>query len=506
MPLPAVASASQKTPVLVPSRSHAHPWPRMFLFTISLLLLASGELHAQTTPPENDRAGAEASELRELRRAVRELQVEVAELRRELDSRGIADAGITSAAAPAADSAPALPLEAPADRNNSAAPAKEESALSALDFLRRTDIEVGVDTYYGFNFNYPIGRVNLLRAYDVSSNAFSLNQANIILKQDPNPTAGRRFGARLDLQFGQATETLQGNPSNEPRPDVYRNVFQAYGTYVFPAGNGLSLDVGKFASSLGYETNYSKDQFNYSRSYWFDFLPFYHMGARVNYKVNDLASFGYWIVNGTQQVEPFNGFKDQFFGLVLAPTKTINWTLNYYLGQEHPDVVFFPNGGAPPNSPTFQGLAFQPIPNAPNGRLHIFDTYVSWQSTPKLTFVLEGDYVVERLRKESVPSTVWGGAAYFEYRFTPKDAMAARSEYLADPQGLYSGKNEALKEITITYGHKMIAGFLVQTEFRRDFSNQPVFLTDALGVFSKHQNTATVGLIWWWGNRKTETW
>jgi hypothetical protein len=65
---------------------------------------------------------------------------------------------------------------------------------------------------------------------------------------------------------------------------VYRNIFQAYGTYVLPLGGGLTVDFGKWASSLGAEGNYTKDQMNYSRSYWFDFLPFYHMGARLNYK------------------------------------------------------------------------------------------------------------------------------------------------------------------------------------------------------------------------------
>ena len=50
--------------------------------------------------------------------------------------------------------------------------------------------------------------------------------------------AGRRFGVRLDLQFGQAAELAQGNPANEPRPDAYRNVWQAYGSYVFPVGRG----------------------------------------------------------------------------------------------------------------------------------------------------------------------------------------------------------------------------------------------------------------------------
>src|SRR5260370_19043925 len=105
-----------------------------------------------------------------------------------------------------------------------------------------------------------MGRVNVLRAYDVSSNAFSLNQASLILKHDPDPAAGRRFGGRLDLQFGQATETLQGSGANEPRPEVYRPVFQVYGTYVFPARKGLTLRVGKFSSSLGFENNYIKGQ------------------------------------------------------------------------------------------------------------------------------------------------------------------------------------------------------------------------------------------------------
>jgi hypothetical protein len=487
-------------------RSNRHCSAQILSAAVGLLLLVSAESVAQTVPPTTSPSDQQSSELRELREAVRELQIQVAELRRELHDQRLASdpPGNAPAFTPGALTTSEAQLQA-TDVQQTAAQTNEETK-SALDFLRRTDIEVGIDTYYGFNFNDPIGRVNLLRAYDVSSNAFSLNQANIILKQDPDLSEGRRYGARLDLQWGQATETLQGNIGNEPRPDVYRNVFQAYGTYVLPLGSGLTVDVGKFASSLGYETNYSKDQFNYSRSYWFDFLPFYHMGARVNYKVNRVVALNYWIVNGTQQTEPFNGFKDQHFGLVLTPAKSINWNINYYFGQEHPDVVFFPFGGAPPNSPTFQGLPFQPIANPGNGRLHIFDTYISWQSTPKLAFVLEGDYENERLRKESPPSTVWGGAAYAQYRFTRRNALAVRAEYLADNGGLFSGKTEALKEITLTYGYKLISGFLVQTEYRRDFSNQPVFLTDTLGVFNKSQNTATVGLIWWWGNHKTETW
>jgi hypothetical protein len=244
---------------------------------------------------------------------------------------------------------------------------------------------------------------------------------------------------------------------------------------------------------------------NYSRSLWFGALPFYHMGVRANYKFNDTFGVNYWVTNGTQQTEPFNGFKDQLFGVTLQPHKTVNWIVNYYLGQEHPDVIFFPNGGGAPGLPTQQGIPFAPITGAPNGRLHIFDSYLTWQTTPKLTLAIEGDTVIQRLFKESRPAHFSGGAIYARYQASPKAWIGARSEYLSDRGGLFTGTTQALKEITLTYDYKLADGFLMRTEWRRDFSNVPFFLTDQLGTLSKHQNTATMGVIWWWGN-KEETW
>jgi Putative beta-barrel porin-2, OmpL-like. bbp2 len=369
------------------------------------------------------------------------------------------------------------------------------------DLLRGTTVNVMLDGYYGLNFNNPIGRVNLLRAYDVSSNSFSVNQAAVVLENAADPDHGKRFGLRLDLQFGQATETLQGNAANELRPNVWRNIFQAYGTYVVPAGRGLTVDFGKWASSLGIEGNYTKDQINYSRSYWFNFLPFYHTGARVNYKFNDAVAMSYWITNGTQQTEPFNAFKDQLLGLNLQPRKNIAWTVNYYLGQEHPDVRLVPDATGS-GLPTQQGVPFEPIPNAPKGKLHILDTYLTWQASPKLTLAVEGDYVIQRLTTSSAPAHTTGGAAYARYQLTPRTAIAARTEYLSDRGGLFTGGTQAIKDTTLTFEERLADGFLLRQEWRRDSSNQPYFLTDVLGVLKKEQNTATVGIVWWFGAKE----
>ena len=355
-----------------------------------------------------------------------------------------------------------------------------------------------LDGYYEYNFNRPPGRANDLRAYDVLGNVFSINQADVIFALDPDVAAKRRYGVRLDLQFGQATETLQGNPANEPRPDIYRNIFQAYGTYIVPMGRGIDVDFGKWASSLGVEGNYTKDQMNYTRSFYFYYLPFYHTGLRTSYHVNDKLALNYWVVNGANQSEPTNSYKDELLGYVLQPTKTLTWTTNFYLGQDNPD--FTPAINCP--VPVQPGLCVSPIIPAPNGKLHIFDTYATWQTTPKLTLQGEADYVIQRQwakaapGESSAPSHVDGGAAYAQYLLSSRASLAARGEYFSDRGGLFSGTTQALKEATATYEYKFGDGFDGFLEFRRDWSNRPYFQTDHPGSPSDHQSTAAVGLVW----------
>ena len=480
---------------------------------------------------------ASAEEVRELRELVRELaardakiEAELAEVKAQLREGKTNDRAEDHVAnrGPAApddfESAlyiprATLPFSAASIEQAPANPPQSSSGMTGgetlttadraeLSFLKGNTLNFTFDGYYAYNFSHPYGRVNFLRAYDVLSNAISLNQADIVFEHAPDAAAGKRFGMRLDLQFGQATETLQGNPANEPRPEIYRNIFQAYGTYVGPVGRGLTVDFGKWGSSLGIEGNYTKDQINYSRSFWFSFLPFYHMGLRASLPVTSKVAVNYWLVNGTNQSEPTNAFKDQLFGLLLTPYKNVSWTVNYYLGNEHPDVMQVPNTGPIPIQP---GLGFVPIRPAPDGRLHIMDSYVTWQKTPKLSLALEGDYVIQRLWRDagpgrsSAPSEVWGGAAYAKYQLTSRVALGGRAEYMSDRQGQFSGVGQALKETTATFDYKLGDGFLMRYEWRRDFSNQPYFQTDTLAGRDRQQNTATVGLVWWFG-RKEGVW
>ena len=467
--------------------------------TVAFLLLAAFPLMAQSAP---DPSAARRAEIAELRAAL-------ARLASRLDALEKAEA--TSATVPAAPttSVPATVSSAPAVSSSAPAPAASTATTVAStpaaapatvdDFLHGTTLGFGLDGYYGYNFNQPIGRANLLRVYDVTSNSFSINQASLVVERIP--TIDSRFGGRLDLQFGQATETLQGSYANEQRAQVWRNLFQAYGSYLAPVGSGLQIDFGKFASALGVEGNYTKDQIAYSRSFTFNYLPYYHMGVRANYNVTPKINVTYWLVNGAQQTEDFNGFKSQAFIFNFKPASTVSWNVNYYFGQEQRDVLPTDNPGAP-TSPTQPGLPTTNITPAPNGRNHIFDTYATWNVTPKLTLVGEADYVISRAQQQSNPAHIAIGAAYIRYAL-PKDwSIGSRFEYFDDRGALFSGKTQALKEFTFVADHKLAPGMLARAEYRRDFSNQNFFTTDREGVLVKQQPTATLGLIFWWGNKQ----
>jgi hypothetical protein len=348
--------------------------------------------------------------------------------------------------------------------------------------LPDTTVNFFFDGYYAWNTNRPLGRVNLLRAYDVTANSFGINQTGMMAERAVDLAAGKRWGYRLDLMAGQATETLQGATANENRPQVYRHVFQAYGTYVVPLGRGLTVDFGKWASALGPEGNYTKDQINYSRSYFFNFLPFYHMGFRSTYAVNDKLSVAYWLVNGANQAEDFNSFKSQLGQAVIKPTKNLTWTLNYYNGQEQRDA----------------GLSLR----APRGRFHVVDTYAFWNATAKLTIGGEFDYVINRVESNDAPQRITGGAAYFRYQFTPKAYFGQRYTRLNDHAGLFSGVQQSLNDLSSTFGYRPADGFETRLEYRRDFSNAPFFLRSDPGSLSKHQDTFTLGLLWWFGGKR----
>lgn len=373
------------------------------------------------------------------------------------------------------------------DAGNPPAPPKTDSGkpadpAPADDVWSHIKFGATLEGYYQYDGNKPDDRVIPLRAYDTRVNQFGLQQAALVVDSAPDVAAGRRFGLRVDFQYGQASEAAQGNPAAEPRPDAYRNIWQAFGSYVFPVGRGLQVDFGKFASNLGFETNYAKDNINFSRAYLFTFLPFYHMGLRTTLPVSDKVTLMYLLTNGTQQTEDFNNFASNQFSAVLKPSSAVTWTTSYFFGQEQPD------GGKP---------------DGPNGWFKVFDSNASIAATSALSLGVDYTHTTNQVQQGDDSLSLDGTCAYARYQVASPAALAVRYEYL-DDEGLFAGVAQKLQEVTATAEYRFAEGFLVRGEFRRDWSNQPFFPVHAGGL-SAHQNTALVGLVWWISN-KTGSW
>lgn len=363
-----------------------------------------------------------------------------------------------------------------ADAQTASRPATPQPPAAAVPALT---LNATLEGFYQWNANRPPNRINLLRAYDTRSNTFGLQQASLVVESAPDPAAGRRTGLRVDLQFGQAAETVQGNSANEPRPDAYRHVWQAYGSYVMPWHN-TQLDFGKFGSNLGFETNYAKDNNNFSRALLFNFLPFYHMGLRATVPLSDKVTVMYMLTNGIQQTEDFNNFKSNHVTAIVKPTSALTWTASYYMGQEQPN---------------------QNLTNGPDGFFKVFDTYAAWTVTPTLSLGVDLNQVSSAVSRTSSAGTLTGAGAYARTQLG-KGAFALRYEHLNDKGGLFGGVPQTLQEVTLTAEGTVADGFVVRAELRSDWSDR-VFFTDRTGsATKKSQPTALVGLIWNMGDKK----
>jgi len=141
---------------------------------------------------------------------------------------------------------------------------------------------------------------------------------------------GPRFWA--DERYRARCRTIRDNPYN-----TLSILQQAYLTAILPVGSGLTVDVGKFVTHMGYEVIESKDNWNYSRSFMFAYaIPYYHTGARASYTFSSTFSAAVHFVNGWNSYIDNN--RSTSLGLMLnyAVTPSTDIIFNGMDGFERP--------------------------------------------------------------------------------------------------------------------------------------------------------------------------
>jgi hypothetical protein len=142
----------------------------------------------------------------------------------------------------------------------------------------------------------------LYQAFNVLYNSFDVSIAELWVAK--TPTADSRIGYKIRTTFRSAADLMASASGQFLKESPYKNIEEAYGSYLAPVGKGLQIDVGKFVTNAGAEVSEAKDDFNYSRSLLFQLaIPLYHSGVRVNYSPNDKVTLMGGVINGWNDVK-----------------------------------------------------------------------------------------------------------------------------------------------------------------------------------------------------------
>jgi hypothetical protein len=349
--------------------------------------------------------------------------------------------------------APALVGVAAADDAPAPAPSPSPSPEPS-----RIDVGGFVDTYYGYNFN----KVDpLLRTFDVQHNTLSLSLAEINFTK--TPTADSKVGFRADLDFGKTADLVAAYEPASDGKEIYKHIQQAY---VSLLTGKVQWDAGKFVTPMGAEVIESQDNWNYTRSILFGYaIPFYHVGLRATYTATPKVTLGAQLVNGWNNSSENNGDKTFHLSATLKPTGSLTWIANYMVGKEAPDSA--------------------PVRDTRN----LFDTTLTWTTTPKLSLMANFDYGKEG------DVEWWGIAGYAKYQATPAWALVGRYEYVDDSKGGFMTINGKAQSLTITSDHLIAGALKARLEYRLDHVDYD-FFTKSDGTTTGDQSTFTVGLVY----------
>ncbi len=399
---------------------------------------------------------------------IEELEKQLADLRNQLaDLKKTETATATAPAAPPAAAQAVATTPAPDASPNS-------SKVTLASILGPTSLSGFVDMYYDYNFNRPASRANTLRSFDVNSNQFALNLVELVLDKAPDAQASRT-GYHVALGYGQAINAVNGSDPGGLGFDQYLK--EAYFSYLAPVGKGLQVDFGKFVTPAGAEVIETKDNWNYSRGLLFSYaIPYYHFGLRSKYAFNDKYSLTGYLVNGWNNVVDNNTGKTYGLSFGWTPNKKWGFTENYMAG-----------------------------PEANNDKSHwrqLWDTVATYSPTGKLSLMANYDYARGDLMKGIRDPAYWSGiAGYVRYALNSKYTVATRYEYYDDHNGFTTGNAAHIQEFTGTFQRTIASHILTNLEFRRDFSNQPVFTKGAATPVTA-QTTATAGLVFTFDSRE----
>lgn len=288
-----------------------------------------------------------------------------------------------------------------------------------------------IDLAATYNANRPASHENFISGTGTSgkrANELMLNLAQV--QWSRTATAEQPVGFTLALVAGEGADVVHAAES-----EGFRHVFQA--SVAYRLRNGVQLEAGVYPSHIGMEGFYSKDNWNYTRSWIGEFSPYYQTGIKASYSFNERWSGQLHVLNGWQVIHDNDDGKS--IGTQLA----------------------YANG---PLTASFNSFL--------DADRKFGDLVVLYRVHPRLQLGTAIDVGTEN-------DADWLGAGgYARYAFSDRHAIAVRAEQFRDPDAGISGSAQTLREATLTYELRPHEKLIFKFETRYDRSSARVFADD----------------------------
>jgi len=350
--------------------------------------------------------------------------------------------------------------------------AKSDVPDSTVSFLKQTEINGYVSSSYFYNFNRPDNNENAGRGFDSRADQFMANKLVVRIDKPVDYSAfDWKAGYTAKVIFGQDAEFTQaaglslGNQGDLFEANVIVNV---------PVGNGLKVLLGKFGTTMGYESTFTEENFNWSGgNQWVFVEPFTHTGVLLSYQPIPELELKATVNNGWDDVADNNNAKSFMGTATYTMNDSISMALTGFGGPEQAG-------------------------SSANWRKGV-DFWYDQKISPKLEGVVQLDYGAEDGADANGKKAEWYAAgAWLNYTVNPKWSVAGRGDYLKDQDGVRTSgaptlapfpinNGQELTSLTLTVNYKPVDGLRLAPELRWDHSSLNT-------AFDGHDSQVTIGM------------
>ncbi len=258
-----------------------------------------------------------------------------------------------------------------------------------------------VDAYYGFDFNH--GNTNVRPAFLYAhnrQNEFTVNNAILGARYDDGKVRGS-----ISLHAG--TYVSANYAAEDP---VLKHIYEAYAG--FRPFKKAWLDLGIFASHIGFESAISKDNWTLTRSIMAENSPYYESGARFTYEVAPKLTLTGLVLNGWQNIRETNQAKALGTQIQWRPTAKILVNSSTFYGNEQPQDSLI-------------------------RRRYFHDFYITYAATKRLNLALVFDVGKQQSAFDKGYDTWHTGSAFVKYQLSDQFSTTLRGEYYYAQRGVF---------------------------------------------------------------------